>query len=726
MGNKLSSGVGVQGDEESGWLFNVLDFCDRETRNSALIVSKRYSKIFTTDASFRWRLERLHVEHGIYFPCSSPKHHTWKSLFLDLDKKRHLWQANDVVGGADLPNRMASKSNLNANKYNISVYARVKPLTRDCDRAPNGRKAVLPLHQRLALIRIDKCLNSNKDALCVLKEQGGWFKEKWDEIEQASPTEEQSIGTNHHPTDSLQSGIKMIDSTNSRIVVVDNTKGIREFEFDGVFKDDVSQREVYNFSTHELICGVINGVSATCLVYGQTGSGKTFTMFGAQGEDEFNPSVAGIVPIACSELMSALKYRKDALNLKIQCDVCVSFVEVYGDEILDLLKKGKRVGQSKVSAQRSVLDGSAEVPVANISEVMHLLSIGEAQKRKATTAMNLRSSRAHTVFIVSLKQECLDTGKIINSKLFLADLGGCEQTKKSDLAAGKSNHIEALKELSKGVQIDVMLQDAKKGAEYSTGFVKSDRMREAVYINLGLMSLKSCVEALNRGTYVPYSNSKLTMLLSSGLGGNSMTAVIVCASQEDEHSSETINAFKFGQACRRVSNTVRTQADMLVDLMKKLDFEIAACEERIRKNEKWVVQEQRIVDGLAEEGTLEAEGFGGFEVRKTTVLVGAEEDRKILHMLLFKKSQLSGSTVSSDDQTHASKGTSFGGNIGFGNAHKYELGQLFSSDAEKENYRFSEQPSEDLVPKAVKSQKHEAVAAMAAKKGRLAYSGISA
>jgi kinesin family protein 5 len=125
-----------------------------------------------------------------------------------------------------------------------------------------------------------------------------------------------------------------------------------------------------------------------------------------------------------------------------------------------------------VSAQRSVLDGSAEVPVTNINEVMRLLSIGEAQKRKAATAMNLRSSRAHTVFIVSLKQECFDTGKIINSKLFLADLGGCEQTKKSDLAAGKSNHIEALKELSKGVQTDVMLQDTKKFAEYSTGFVK--------------------------------------------------------------------------------------------------------------------------------------------------------------------------------------------------------------------------------------------------------------
>ena len=384
------------------------------------------------------------------------------------------------------------------------------------------------------------------------------------------------------------------------------------------------------------------------------------------------------------------------------------------------------MGQSKVAAQRSVLDGSAEVLVTDIKQVMHLLTVGEAQKRKAATAMNMRSSRAHSVFILTLKQKCIDTGKSINSKLFLADLGGCEQTKKSDLNAGRSNHVDALKDFSKAMQSDAVMSDeTTKEAEFSTGFVKSDRMREAIYINLGLMSLKSCVEALTHGRHVPYANSKLTMLLSSGLGGNSKTTVIVCAAQEDEHSNETINAFKFGQVCRQVQNTVRTQADMLGDLMKELDLEIAACEDRIRKNERWEIQEQRIIDGLAEKGTLESEGFGGVELRKTTVLVGAEEDRKLLHKLLFRKAQLSGSTSSSSERD-AKNGPSFGGDIGFGRAHEYGLGQQFSSDAQKENYRFSEKPAEDLVPDAVKSKKLEVVASRAGKKGRLAYSGISA
>lgn len=702
MGNSPPCCRNVKGDEDSGWLFNVLDFCDRRTRSNCLIITKRYYNTLTSDASFRWRLQRLHIEKGLYFPNELPSDQTWRSLFLDLDKNRHLWDAHCDDG-------TSVAEDGEGNKYTISVYARFKPLTTDCSRLENGRNIILPLHQRLALIRIDKGLDSNKDALGVLKDQGGWFKERWHEIEKGpEPDDDESS----QPPDQseLTSGIKMIDSRNARVVVVDSTKGLREFQFDGVIENDTSQVDVYNLSARGLVCDMINGVSATCVVYGQTGSGKTFTMFGAPENQGSSSSFSGIVPRACSELMSAVRYRKESLNLDIECTVSVSFVEIYGNDILDLLKRGKRCGQNKVSAQRCVLDGNAEVTVECIDDVMKLLSEGEAQRRKASTAMNSRSSRAHSVFIVNLNQKCIDTGKNINSKLFLADLGGCEQTKKSKLDAGKSKHIEALKESSINSEPNELADDTKNGA----GFVKSDRMREAVYINLGLMSLKSCVEALSQGSHVPYANSKLTMLLASGLGGNSKTSVIVCASQEEQHSSETINAFKFGKSCRRVCNTVRTQADMLGDLMKKLDLEIASCEEQIRKNEKWVVQKEKRNDSLAEKGTLEAQGFGGVEVISTSVLVGAEEDRKLLHNLLLKKAQLSGSDIDEIPRPGANSVV----NLGFGKAHEYGLGNKFSLSDEKENFRFNDAPKEDRIPTAVKLGNEQSK--------NTAYMGISA
>ena len=78
-------------------------------------------------------------------------------------------------------------------------------------------------------------------------------------------------------------------------------------------------------------------------------------------------------------------------------------------------------------------------------DVAHVLRVGEAQKRRAATAMNDRSSRAHVLFILTLTQtRSTDTADIESaavedcsplrnstitrtSRLFLADLGGSEQ-----------------------------------------------------------------------------------------------------------------------------------------------------------------------------------------------------------------------------------------------------------------------------------------------------------
>jgi hypothetical protein len=145
---------------------------------------------------------------------------------------------------------------------------------------------------------------------------------------------------------------------------------------------------------------------------------------------------------------------------------------------------------------------------------------------------------------------------------------------------------------------------------------------------------------------------------------------------------------------------------MLGDLMKDLDADIAECEECIRKNERWVVQEEKRTDSLAEEGTMEAQGLGGVEVKRTTVLVGAEDDRKLLHSLLLKKSQLSGS-VRDENKRSTVASNNYGGNVGFGSAHEYGLGSKFAPGDQNENYRFNEVPREDYVPDTVRFCKEE-------------------
>jgi kinesin family protein 5 len=60
-------------------------------------------------------------------------------------------------------------------------------------------------------------------------------------------------------------------------------------------------------------------------------------------------------------------------------------------------------------------------------QVDELLLRGEEQKRRAATAMNERSTRAHAVVVLSLRQTDSDTGVTHVSHLFLVDLGGSEQ-----------------------------------------------------------------------------------------------------------------------------------------------------------------------------------------------------------------------------------------------------------------------------------------------------------
>ena len=622
--------------------------------------------MLTTDSSFRWRLERLHIEHGIYF--SSPNEASWfslqenkasphKALYLQFIPKKMLWREDDQSSSS-----YDSQRHVKNEQFKIHVSVRFKPQSK-INASSVTHAATLPLHQRLALIRLNHKLDSNSQALSILKDKGEWFKEKWSSLSEdnvdngyASRSCSKKDESEEQPT--LSCGITSIDLDENIVLVIDQTKGLRKFQFDQIFPDSFEQKKVYEYSVHPIICDFLNATNVSCLVFGVTGSGKTYTMFGPEGDTRFRDQrFEGIVPRACAEVFDALNYRSTHLNFDMNAKTSVSYIEIYGDRIGDLLRRGAPCSSNKAASHCFVMNGAAERIVSNVSEVMEALKIGERQKRKAATAMNDRSSRAHSIFIINLTQDCRTTGICRTSKLFLVDLGGCEQTKKSDIASGKSKHFERLKKrtlsnLNTESNLSIhenVLSDDETVDEYSVGFRKSERMREAVNINLGLMSLKACVNALRAGKenkYIPYYQSKLTMMLSTALGGNSKTSVIICAGQEKDVATETIAALKFGQTCGGVSNELQNDSDFMKKILFKIDREISICEKLIREKERWEVQEETRLDILAEEGTLEQKGFGGVETRKTTKLVGAEKERTRLCELLLKREQLTGSKSS--------------------------------------------------------------------------------
>lgn len=571
------------------------------------------------------------------------------------------------------------------NTFRISVCVRLKPrgIARPKGAPPNDdaaaarKKIALPLHQRLELIRTNRNISS-KDALEVLRDQRGWFGglngggRDYDSAGENEEKKEEAVvwlnGTSSGPsldsspgvgaevvTDkspSLRGGIHFVDKNDGRVVFVDPTKGLRDFVFDSV-NDGTSQTDLYDVTVLPLVGDVLNGHSATCLVYGQTGSGKTHAMFGppspfAEGGDESlgldaNKKVDawGIVPRACSQLFEAIGYRRRSLNIDIDATVSVSYVEVFGDEVVDLLRGGAKCGQSRVAAQRFVLDGSAEVPVQSLEDTFRKLNIGETQKRKAATAMNDRSSRAHAIFIATVRQTCASSGVEMTSRLFLADLGGSEKAKKSQPLANLSNV---------GIIGDTKEDTAVARAK------NEKRMREAVKINLGLLALKRCVEALVRRSkgnrshiHVPYSENKLTMLLSSGLGGDSKTCVVVCAAQEEEHGSETVAALRFGKVCGGVSKTLTSrvgggvgEGGAVRELLVRIDASISRCEADIQKHERWETRKEKRIDERARSGDQ-------VQVVNTTVLVGAERYHSELEELRRKRAELVGEPLDNRD-----------------------------------------------------------------------------
>jgi hypothetical protein len=192
------------------------------------------------------------------------------------------------------------------------------------------------------------------------------------------------------------------------------------------------------------------------------------------------------------------------------------------------------------------LSGASDVQVSSVGGILQALVKGEKNKHKAATAMNERSSRAHTVFMVQLTQR--HKGNVKRSRLHLVDLGGSEQVKRSKAEGGTLN--------------------------------------EAIEINTSLMVLGQVIDALvQRKSHVPYYESKLTMLLQPALGGNARTTVLVTASPDRADADETLHALRFGERCRQVENKAVSSTVSMAEVLAALDKSITQCEASLKSLE---------------------------------------------------------------------------------------------------------------------------------------------
>nr|XP_005593920.1 chromosome-associated kinesin KIF4A isoform X1 [Macaca fascicularis]XP_045240306.1 chromosome-associated kinesin KIF4A isoform X1 [Macaca fascicularis] len=292
----------------------------------------------------------------------------------------------------------------------------------------------------------------------------------------------------------------------------------KSFTYDFVFDPSTEQEEVFNTAVAPLIKGVFKGYNATVLAYGQTGSGKTYSMGGAYTAEQENEPTVGVIPRVIQLLFKEIDKKSD-----FEFTLKVSYLEIYNEEILDLLCPSREKAQINIREDPKEgikIVGLTEKTVLVALDTVSCLEQGNNSRTVASTAMNSQSSRSHAIFTISIEQrKKSDKNSSFRSKLHLVDLAGSERQKKTK--------------------------------------AEGDRLKEGININRGLLCLGNVISALGddkKGGFVPYRDSKLTRLLQDSLGGNSHTLMIACVSPADSNLEETLNTLRYADRARKIKN----------------------------------------------------------------------------------------------------------------------------------------------------------------------------
>lgn len=323
--------------------------------------------------------------------------------------------------------------------------------------------------------------------------------------------------------------------------------------------------QLYDRQIRPIVRAAMTGYNGTCFAYGQTASGKTHTMMGSQTEP-------GVIPLAVDELFDFIRKvsavasdcpewsmsRADLFATNPQQNTTrsftlrVSFLEIYNEQLRDLLPAPAAAGmakQLKLTGEQGVVEGLEEREVSGPEEVLALLAEGDQRRRTGATDWNERSSRSHSVFMVTIESVKLGEGTARKSRLNLIDLAGSES---------------------------------------ATG--QAERLKEGSFINKSLLTLGTVIGKLSEPKmslgHIPYRDSKLTRLLQPALSGNSRVAVICTMSPDPEQATESLSTLKFARRAKMVV-TKAERGVIMTDQMKIREYasQIDALKAQIEQNE---------------------------------------------------------------------------------------------------------------------------------------------
>ena len=371
-----------------------------------------------------------------------------------------------------------------------------------------------------------------------------------------------------------------IDSNNLQKIGI--SKSLKKFEatFDKVLPQTSNQQDVFDF-IQPCIELIKKGLNCTILAYGQTGSGKTYTMFGEEwaksdknfdleqrkniNKDKYNfilnedlfidpfSKTNGIIPNLIMSLFKTFgDYNSNDNNITITC----SYIQIYNEKVYDLLAEEEEIEEQKkdfvlLSGKYNnekpinqkplrikydkingvIIEGVNEIRTPNFYDIFELLRQGEINRKIRQTKRNEMSSRSHTIFIINIQNEKLNT----LSKIKLCDLAGSERYDSRE--SYKKLHFNEMVNINKSLLVlgNVIHSLAGKNSNLSSTLNKNKKQKKV---------------------FAPYKDSKLTQILEDSLGGNSVTYLIANISPNEENFDETISTLKFADRAHSIMTKV--------------------------------------------------------------------------------------------------------------------------------------------------------------------------
>ncbi|XP_046543920.1 kinesin-like protein KIF18A [Haliotis rubra] len=352
-----------------------------------------------------------------------------------------------------------------------------------------------------------------------------------------------------------------------------------KFAFDFVFGPCATNAEVYEHTTKGILDGLLEGYNCSVFAYGATGAGKTHTMLGS----ETHPGVMYHTMIDLYERIANLKDEKT-------CDVAISYLEVYNEQIQDLLLPRGSLPIREDPKSGVIVPGLSLHKPKNAEELLYMLQFGNKNRSQHPTDANAESSRSHAVFQVFVRQKDRTANistEVKVAKMCLVDLAGSER------ATVTKN----------------------RGA----------RFREGANINRSLLALGNVINALaenkNKG-HIPYRDSKLTRLLKDSLGGNCRTVMIAAVSPSSMSYEDTYNTLKYADRAKHIRAMLKKNilnVDFHVSrygqIVEDLRNEIGELKSRLQLYDEGKIGSSRRQSAVNEEHRLSAILENIFEAR---------------------------------------------------------------------------------------------------------------